>query len=101
MNKVVHKVLLAGGKFMPNKYLRQSGFVYSACGPFIKNKKRMQKIKETGNSQYIYQNELNKSCFQHDMAYGDFKELPEKPASDIILHDKAFNIDLTSQPKIW
>ena len=97
MNEVVKKILLAQGKFMPNMYLRQSGFAYSACGPFIKNKERIQKFKKTGNSQYIYQNELNKSCFQHDMAYGYFKDLPEIPPSDKILRDKAFNIDLTSK----
>ena len=97
MNEVVNKILLAGAKFMPNMYLKQPGFVYSACGPFIKNKEKIQKFKETGNSQYIYQNELNKSCFQHDMAYGYFKDLPEIPASDKILRYKVFNIDLTSK----
>ena len=48
---------------MPEMHLRQSGFTYSACGPFTKNKKKIQKFKETGNSQYIYQNELDKACF--------------------------------------
>ena len=73
-------------------HLRQSGFRYSACGPFIKNKERMQKFKETGDSRYIYQNELDKACFQHEMTYGDFKDLTRRTASDKILHDKAFNI---------
>ena len=54
-----------------------------------KNKERMQKFKETGNSRYIYQNELDKACFQHDMAYGDFKYLTRRTASDHILRDKA------------
>ena len=58
-----------------------------------KNKERIQKFKETGDTQYIYQNEVDKACFQHDMAYGDFKDLTRRPASDKILHDKAFNID--------
>ena len=58
---------------MPEIHLRQPGFTYSACGRFTKNKKRIQKIKETGDSRYIYQNETDKACFQHDMAYGDFK----------------------------
>ena len=57
-----------------------------------KNKKRIQKFKETGDSQYIFQNELNKACFQHEMAYGGFKDLTRRKASDKILHDNAFNI---------
>ena len=74
MNEIVHKFLLAGDKFMPQMHLRQPGFTYSACGPFIENKERIKKIKETGNSRYIYQKELDKACFQQDMAYGDFKD---------------------------
>ena len=50
-------------------HLRQPGLMYSAYGPFTKNKKRIQNFDETGDSQYIYQNKLNKACFQHDMAY--------------------------------
>ena len=49
-------------------HLRQPGFTYSACGPFTKNKERKQKLKETVNSRYIYLNELDKACFQHDIA---------------------------------
>ena len=55
---------------MPEMHLRQPGFMYIACGPFRKNKARIQKFKETGDSWYTYQNELHKACFQHDMAYG-------------------------------
>ena len=44
----------------------------SACGPFTKKKERIQKFKNTGNLWYVYQSELDKACFQHDMAYGDF-----------------------------
>ena len=51
---------------MPEMYSRQLGFTYSNCGIFTKNKERMQKCKETGDSQYIYQNELDKACFQHE-----------------------------------
>ena len=51
-----------------------------------------KKMKETGGSQCIYQSELYKACFQHDMAYGDFKDLTRKTAFDKILRDKAFNI---------
>ena len=62
--------------------LRQPGFTYSTCGPFAKNREGIQNIKETGDSRYIYQNELDKACFQHDMAYGNFKDLPRRTASD-------------------
>ena len=54
-------------------------------------KKRIHRFKETGDSKYIYQNKLDKVCLQHDMAYGDFKDLHRRAASDKILHDKAFN----------
>ena len=67
MNEVVNKFLLVGDKFMPEMHLKQPGFTYSACGPFTKNKKRIQKFKETGDTGYIYKNELDKACFQHDM----------------------------------
>ena len=60
---------------------------YSACGPFTRNRKRIQKFKQTGDSRYIYKNELDKACFQHDMAYADFKDLKRRTAAD-----KAFNI---------
>ena len=62
-----------------------------ACGPLAKNKDRIQKFKETGDSQYIYQNNLDKAFFQHDMTYVDFKDLTRSTATDEILHDKAFN----------
>ena len=83
---------MAGDKFMPEMHLKQPGFTYSACGPFTKNKERIQKFKETGDTSYIYKNELDKACFQHDMAYGDFKDLARRTASDKVLRDKAFNI---------
>ena len=75
MNEIVHKILLAGDKCMAETYLKHSGFTYSACGPFTKNKERIQKFKETGDSRYFYQNELDKARFQHHIAYGDFKDL--------------------------
>ena len=92
MNELINKFLLAGDKFMPEMHLKQPGFTYSACGPFTKNKERIQKFKETGDTNYIYKNELDKACFQHDMAYGDFKDLARRTASDKVLRDKAFNI---------
>ena len=92
MNEIVNKFLLAGDKFMPKMHLRQPGFTYSASGPFTKNKERIQKFKETGDTSYIYKNELDKACFQHDMAYGDFKDLAKRTAADKVLRNKAFKI---------
>ena len=92
MNEIVNKFLLAGDKFMPEMHLKQPGFTYSACGPFTKNKERIQKFKETGDTRYIYKNELDKACFQDDMAYGDFKEIGRRTASDKVLRYKAFNV---------
>ena len=75
MNEIVNKFLLVGDKFMPEMHLKQpasldkSRFIYSACGPFTKNKERIQNFKETGDTKYIYRNELDKACFQHDMTY--------------------------------
>ena len=91
MNEIV-KFLLAGDKFLPEMYWKQLGFTYSACEPFTKNRERIQKFKETGDTSYIYKNELDNACFQHDMAYDDFKDLKRRTASDKILRDKVFNI---------
>ena len=77
---------------MPEMHLKQPWFNYSACGPFTKNKGRIQKFKETRDKSYIYKNELDKACFQHDMAYGDFKDLARRTASDKVLRNKTFNI---------
>ena len=88
MKDIFNKFLLAGDKFMPEMHLRQPQFTYSACGPFTKNKERIRKVKETGDTKYIYRNELDKACFQHDMAYGDFKDLPRRTAADKVLRDK-------------
>ena len=63
MSKIVKKFLLVGDKFMPEIYLWLPGFTYSACGPFTKNKERIQKFKETGDTSYIYKNELHKDAF--------------------------------------
>ena len=92
MSDIINKFLLVGDKFMPEMHLRQPRFTYSACGPFTKNKERTQKFKQTGDSRYIYKNELDKACFQHDMAYGDLKDLKRRAAADKILRDKAFTI---------
>ena len=85
MSDIKNKFLLAGDKFMPEMHLRQPGFNYSACGPFTKNKERIQKFKKTGNSRYIYKNELDKACFQHDMAHEYFKDIAKITAADKVL----------------
>ena len=92
MNDIINTFLLAGDKFMPEMHLKQLQFTYSACGPFTKNKQRIQKFKETGDEKYICRNELNKACFQHDMAYGYLKDLARRTTADKVLRDKAFNI---------
>ena len=84
MNDIINKSLLAGDKFMLEMHLRQPGFTCSACGPFTKNKERIQKLKQTGDSIYIYTNELDKACFQHD--------LPKQTATDEVLKNKAFKL---------
>ena len=76
-------------------HLRKPGFTYSPCGPFTKNKERIQELEKTGDSRYIYQNELDKACFQRDMAYGDFKDSTKRTVSDKILRDKSFNVAKT------
>ena len=63
-----------------------------ACNIFTKNKERTKKLKKTGYSSYIYQRELDKAWFQHDLVYGDYNELPRRRASDKVLCNKAFNI---------
>ena len=92
MNEIVNKFSSASDKCMPEMRLKQPGFTYSACRPFTKNKERIQKFKETGDTNNIYKNELDKACFQHDMAYGDFIDLARRTASDKIVRDKALSI---------
>ena len=97
MNEIVNKFLLVGDKYMPEMHLKQSGFTYSAGSPFTKNKQRIKKFMQTGNTNFIYKNELDKACFQHDMAYGKSKYLIKRTQSDKVLKDKAFKI--ASNPK--
>ena len=97
MNEIVNKFLLVGDKFMPEMHLKQPGFTYSACGTFNKYKKRIGKVMQTGNTDFIYKNDLDKACFQHDMAYGKPKDLAKRTQSDKVLRDKAFKI--ASNPK--
>ena len=94
MNNVINTFLLAGDKFMPEMHLRQPRFVYSAYGPFTTHKERIKEFKRTI---YIYRNELDKACFQHDSAYADHKDLINRTKSDKVLRDKAY--DTASNPE--
>ena len=97
MNNIINKFLLAGDKFMPEMHLRQPRFVYSACGPFTRHKERIKEFKRTGDTRYIYRNELDKACFQHDSAYPDHKDLINRTEADKVLRDKAY--DIASNPE--
>ena len=97
MNEIVNKFLLEGNKFMPEMHLKEPGFTYSTCGPFTKNKERVEKFMQTGNTNFIYKNKLDQACFQHDTAYGKSKDLEKRTQSDKIWRDKAFKI--ASDPK--
>ena len=77
---------------MPEMHLKQTGFTYSACGPFTKYCKRIQKFKEAGNLKYLYRNELGKACFAHDATYSDSKDLAKETIWDKILTDRAYEI---------
>ena len=82
---------------MPKIHLKQTEFTHSAYAPFTKTNKRSKKLKEKGDSRYIYRNELDKACFQFNIAYGDFKDLEKRTASDKVLRNKAF--DIAKNPK--
>ena len=97
MDEIVNKFLLVRDKFMPEIHLKQPGFTYSACSPFTKNKERIEKFMKTGNTNFVYRSELDKACFQHDMAYGRSKDLVKRTQSDKVLKDKTFKI--ASDPK--
>ena len=101
MNKgssIINKFLLAGDKFMPELHLVNPTFKkYSACGPFTKGAQRIQDFLNTDKLSNIYKNDLDKTCFQHDMAYNKFKDLGKRTQSDIVLKNEAFKIP--SNPK--
>ena len=82
MNEFVNKLLLAGDKFMPKMHVKQPGFTYSACGPVTKNKERIEKFMQTGNTNFIYKNEHDKACFQHHMAMAN-QNIEEKELNKI------------------
>ena len=78
MNETVNRFLLLGDRLMPEMHLKQPGFTYSACGPFTKSKERIKKFMQTGNTDFVHKSELNKTCFQHDMAYDKTKNLTKR-----------------------
>ena len=82
MNEIVNTFLMTGDKFMPEMHLKQTGFTNSACGAFSKKKERIQVFMQTGNTNYIYKNNLDKACFQHDIAYSKYKNLTKRTESD-------------------
>ena len=77
---------------MPELHLKQPGFTCSACGPFTKHRVRIRKFRETFNSKHFYRNELDKTCFAHDAAYSDSKDLPKRTISNKILKDRMYKI---------
>ena len=97
MNNVINKFLLLGDIFMPEIHLRQPQFTYSACGPFTKHEQRIQKFKETGDTNSIYMNELDKACFTHDATYSDSTDLTKRTTADKNLKNRAF--DIAKDPK--
>ena len=97
MNEFVNNFLLVGDTLMPEMHLKQPGFIYSACGSFTKNNERIEKIIQNGNTDFIYKNQLDKACFQHDMTHGKSKDLANRTQSDKVFRDKAFKI--ASDPK--
>ena len=97
-NSIINKFLLAGDKFMPELHLVDPiAKKYNACGPFTKHTQRIQDFLNTGKLSYIYKNDLDKDCFQHDMTYNKFKDLEKGTQSDKVLKNKAFKI--ASNPK--
>ena len=82
---------------MPEMHLRQSQFVYSACGPFTRHKERIKEFKRTGDTRLLYRNELDKACFKHDAAYAKYKDVENRLISDQKLRNSAY--DIASNPK--
>ena len=82
---------------MSEMHLKQPGFTYKACGSFTKNKERIEKFMQTGNTYFIYKNKLDKASFQHDMVYSKSKVLAKRTQWDKVLREKAFKI--SSDPK--
>ena len=96
MNEIVNKFLLVGDKYMPQMHLKQPGFTYSVCGPFTRNKERIEKFMQTGNTDVTYRNELDKLAFNMMWLMVN-QDLAKRTQSDKVLRNKAFKI--ASDPK--
>ena len=93
INNIIDKFLLTADKFITETHLKDLKLgTYSACGPFPRPKDRISKFIQTGDTNYIYKNEVNKTCFAHDAAYSDLKDIKNRTAADEILRDKAYEI---------
>ena len=92
MNDIVNTLILAGDKFMLEMHLKQPGFTCSACGSFTTNKEKIQKFTQTGFTNYVYRNKLDKACFKHDMAYGKYKDLTKRILSDKVFEKKKIKL---------
>ena len=88
MNEIVNKFLLAGDEVMPEMQLNSQDLLLKHS---LKTNKEWKKLKEIGDSRYIYQNKLDKAYSQHDMAYVDWKDVPRRTAADEVLRGKVFN----------
>ena len=91
MNEII-KFLLVEDKFMAKNALKTTWFYLQCLWPIYKNKERIEQFMKTGNTDFIYKNELDKACSQHKMAYGKSKDLVKRTQSDKVLRDKAFKI---------
>ena len=85
MNETINMFLSTGDKFLPEMHLRQPGFTQSACVSFTKKQRKNKSFKQRGYLRSIQENLLDKTCFQHDMAYGNFEDLPKRTAADKVL----------------
>ena len=92
LNEIIDKFLLAGDKFLPELYLKQPGFIYSASRPFTKHRERISKFRIIVNLKHSYRTELPKACFSHDTAYSDRKDLANRTISDQIFKASAYEI---------
>ena len=100
MNNIINKFLLTADKFIPETHLKDLKVgIYSACDPFTRHKDSITKFTKTGDTNYIYKNELDKACFAHDAAYSDFKDIKNRTAADKISRDKAYKI--AKDPKYY
>ena len=100
MNNIINKFLITADKSMPEAHLKDLKVgTYSVCGPFNRHKDGINKFIQTGDTNYIYKNELDKACFPRDAAYSDFKDIKNRAAADKILRYKAYEI--AKDPKYY